>query len=92
MHKLSIRALADGLRAKKFSSRELTQHFLKRMESHDKALNSFVTVTADQALKAAEAKNVEALFNAGGEIYKVCAACHQRYAPQLQGPPDQAGK
>src|SRR5581483_10380023 len=55
MHKLSIRALAEGLRTKKFSSRELTQHFLKRIESHDQLLNSFVTVTADQALKAADA-------------------------------------
>jgi len=35
---------------------------------------------------------VEALFDAGGEIYKACAACHQRYAPQLQAPPGQAAK
>jgi soluble cytochrome b562 len=48
--------------------------------------------TADQALKAAEARNVEALFNAGGEIYKACAACHQRYIPNFQAPPEQAGK
>jgi aspartyl-tRNA(Asn)/glutamyl-tRNA(Gln) amidotransferase subunit A len=52
---LSIRQLADGLRAKKFSSRELTAHFLKRIETHDRKLNSFITVTAEQALRQADA-------------------------------------
>lgn len=42
-----------------------------------------LTATAEQALKAAEAKQVDALFAAGGEIYKVCKACHDRYAPHL---------
>lgn len=46
-----------------------------------------LSTTAEQALKAAEAKNVEALFAAGGEIYNACRACHQRYAPE---PPDAA--
>jgi len=55
MHKLSIKQLSDGLRAKKFSSRELAQHFLKRIEAHDKKLNCFVTVCADAALKDADA-------------------------------------
>jgi len=31
------------------------------------------------ALKAAEARNPEALFQAGGEIYEVCQQCHTRY-------------
>lgn len=47
-----------------------------------------------QALKAAEAKNVEALFNAGGDIYNACKACHERYAnfdPQ-NAAPEQAKK
>jgi aspartyl-tRNA(Asn)/glutamyl-tRNA(Gln) amidotransferase subunit A len=55
MHELSIKELAEGLRARKFSSRELTQHFLKRIEAYDKELNCFITVTAEQALKAADA-------------------------------------
>ena len=42
-----------------------------------------LTTTAEQALKAAEAKQVDALFAAGGEIYKACKACHDRYAPHL---------
>jgi aspartyl-tRNA(Asn)/glutamyl-tRNA(Gln) amidotransferase subunit A len=68
MHKLSIRALADGLRAKKFSSRELTQHFLKRIEAHDRALNCFVTVTAEQALKAADAADARIAKGQGGPL------------------------
>ena len=42
--------------------------------------------SASLALKAAQAKNTEALFNEGGNIYKACAACHSRYAPHLSGP------
>jgi cytochrome c2 len=44
--------------------------------------------SASLALKAAQAKNTEALFNEGGNIYKACAACHSRYAPHLSGPPE----
>ena len=42
---------------------------------------------AGQALKAAQAKNAETLFNEGGNIYKACAGCHAEYAKYLQGPP-----
>ena len=31
------------------------------------------------ALRAAEAKNPEALFEAAGEVYGVCQQCHSRY-------------
>ncbi|MFT4047293.1 MAG: Asp-tRNA(Asn)/Glu-tRNA(Gln) amidotransferase subunit GatA [Solimonas sp.] len=55
MHTLSIKELSEGLRAKKFSSRELTAHYLKRIEQYDGELNSFITVTAERALKQAEA-------------------------------------
>ena len=39
--------------------------------------------TADGALKAAQAKDKDALFAAGGEIYTVCRGCHQQYATHL---------
>ena len=32
-----------------------------------------------QALKAAEAKNAEALFDAGGRVYETCQSCHDKY-------------
>ncbi len=31
------------------------------------------------AMKAAETKNPEALFEAGGQVYEVCSQCHDRY-------------
>jgi len=55
LHELSLRELGEGLRAKKFSSRELTQHYLGRIGRHDPALNSYITVTADRALAQADA-------------------------------------
>ncbi|MDO4441709.1 MAG: Asp-tRNA(Asn)/Glu-tRNA(Gln) amidotransferase subunit GatA [Moraxella sp.] len=53
LHTLSVREIADGLQAKQFSSVELTEHFLNRIDSLDKSLNSFITVTADLALEQA---------------------------------------
>ena len=31
------------------------------------------------AMKAAELKNAEALFAAGGQVYEACLLCHERY-------------
>jgi len=39
-----------------------------------------LTDAANSARKAAGAKNIEALFTAGEELYDACSACHQRYA------------
>jgi hypothetical protein len=39
--------------------------------------------TSEKALKAAEAKDKDAVFAAGGDIYTVCRGCHVQYAPQL---------
>lgn len=54
LHELSVKALSDGLKAKQFSSVELTQHFLDRIAKHDKDLNSFITVTPELALAQAK--------------------------------------
>jgi aspartyl-tRNA(Asn)/glutamyl-tRNA(Gln) amidotransferase subunit A len=54
IHDLSLRELAAGLQGRKFSSRELTQHFLDRITRLDAGLNSFVTVCADAALTEAD--------------------------------------
>ncbi|MCF7985859.1 MAG: Asp-tRNA(Asn)/Glu-tRNA(Gln) amidotransferase subunit GatA [Thiohalocapsa sp.] len=55
MHDMTIAELAAGLRAKQFSSRELTQHYLQRIDAVDPGLNAFITVAADHALDAAGA-------------------------------------
>ena len=43
-----------------------------------------LTDAATTALQAAEAKDVEALFDAGGVVYQACVACHEKYALTLQ--------
>jgi aspartyl-tRNA(Asn)/glutamyl-tRNA(Gln) amidotransferase subunit A len=55
MYDKSIAELAAGLRSKAFSSQELTQTFLDRINKYDAKLNAFVTVTDDQALEQAKA-------------------------------------
>ena len=54
MHTKTIAELSRGLKAKEFSSVELTQHFLKRIEKHNNELNAFITVTPEHALKQAQ--------------------------------------
>lgn len=55
MHNKSIAELGRALRASEFSSEELTRLYLDRIRQLDPQLNSFVTVTEDQALAQARA-------------------------------------
>ena len=55
LHRLSIREITEGLSQAKFSSRELTEHYLKRIATLDGRVQSFVTVTPEQALAQADA-------------------------------------
>lgn len=55
MHTKTIAQLADDLANKKYSSVELTQHYLARINKYDKILNSFITVTEEMALAQAKA-------------------------------------
>ncbi|WP_456267589.1 Asp-tRNA(Asn)/Glu-tRNA(Gln) amidotransferase subunit GatA [Kushneria sp. AK178] len=55
MHDKTLAELARGLAAGDYSSRELTTSLLERIERLDPALNSFITVTGEQALDAADA-------------------------------------
>ncbi len=54
MHNKTIAELSAGLKAKEFSSVELTQSYLERIQSLDKQLNSFITVTPELALEQAK--------------------------------------
>ena len=58
LHRLSIRELSEGLKQAQFSSRELTEHYLKRIAHIDPKVKSYVTVTAEQALAEADAADV----------------------------------
>ena len=63
LHRLSIRELSEGLAQAKFSSRELTEHYLKRIAKIDTQVQSYITVTAEQALAQADA--ADAALKAG---------------------------
>lgn len=66
MHDKTVTQLAAALKSGELSSRELTSHFLQRIEQADGTLNSFITVTAEQALDQAEAAdNARAAGKAG---------------------------
>jgi len=53
LNELTIRELADGFRAKKFSSEEVTKDCLSRVSERNKDVNAFVLVTADEAVSQA---------------------------------------
>ena len=53
MQHSSIADMAKALQSGTLSSVELTQHFLERIATHDTSLNSFITVTQEDALVAA---------------------------------------
>ncbi len=55
MYKLTLAELAAGLRAGDYSSVELTEAFLERIESLDPQLHSFISVTGERALAQARA-------------------------------------
>jgi aspartyl-tRNA(Asn)/glutamyl-tRNA(Gln) amidotransferase subunit A len=53
MHTLTITEISAGLRARRFSSVELTRKLLERIERFNGGLNAFLTVTSKEALEAA---------------------------------------
>jgi aspartyl-tRNA(Asn)/glutamyl-tRNA(Gln) amidotransferase subunit A len=65
MHNKTLSELSAGLAAGEFSSVELTEHFLARIRQHDGELNSFITVTEEQALTQARAADAR---RAAGEV------------------------
>jgi aspartyl-tRNA(Asn)/glutamyl-tRNA(Gln) amidotransferase subunit A len=54
MHTKTLAELAEGLRNRQFSSRELTLAYLARIKHHQE-LNAFITVTEELALQQADA-------------------------------------
>lgn len=52
--KWDITELSEGIRNKKLSPVEITDQLLKKIESEDEKFNSFVTVTAEEAMEQAK--------------------------------------
>jgi aspartyl-tRNA(Asn)/glutamyl-tRNA(Gln) amidotransferase subunit A len=60
---LTVMELAERIRTRKLSSRELTEAYLARSESIGKRLNAYVTLTSERALR--EAKEADKEIQAG---------------------------
>ena len=52
---MTLAEMARGLASGELKSSELTKALLDRIEQHDEKINSFITVTRDEALEAADA-------------------------------------
>lgn len=68
MHQMTLAQQAKALADKTFSARELNQDYLARIQQQDSALNSYVTVTADQALAQAEAADQQLASGQAGVL------------------------
>ncbi|HAE72616.1 MAG TPA: Asp-tRNA(Asn)/Glu-tRNA(Gln) amidotransferase GatCAB subunit A [Gammaproteobacteria bacterium] len=64
MHHKTIAQLSQGLSSGEFSSVELTQHYLDRINASD--LNAFITVTDEFAMKQAQAADDKIAKGVGG--------------------------
>ncbi len=66
LHTLTLTEIAAGLEAGDFSSADVTESLLQRIEGDGASLNAFVTVTGERAMDAAKAADAErAAGNAG---------------------------
>ena len=65
---LSLSDAVDGLKAKTFSSQEITQAFLKQIEASNDTLNAYVVVTGDKAMEMAKASDAKLAKGQGGKL------------------------
>ena len=68
MHTLTLAELSNGIKSRRFSSVDVTRHFLDRIERLNPALNAFITVTAEQALAQARAADQAIAAGKGGPL------------------------
>jgi aspartyl-tRNA(Asn)/glutamyl-tRNA(Gln) amidotransferase subunit A len=68
LHTQTLTQLAAGLKAKRFSSVELTQHFLQRIERFNSELNAYITVTQESALQQAAAADARIAAGSVGPL------------------------
>ena len=66
--KLTLKGAVDGLKARDFSSAEITQAFLTSVEAANPTLNAYVEVTADKAMDMARASDARIASGEGGAL------------------------
>lgn len=59
MHDKTLVELSAGLAAGEFSSVELTQHYLARIEQHNPTLNTLISICGERALAQAQAADTQ---------------------------------
>src|SRR5215469_14249806 len=82
LHHIGLTGLAAGLRARRFSSVELAEAFLKRIEASQGALNAFISVTRTQALNDAAAADRALAAGTGGALTGVPIAHKDLFCTQ----------
>src|SRR5579862_5780186 len=82
LHHIPLTGLAAGLRARRFSSVELTEAFLGRIAASQGALNAFITVTREQALSDAAAADRALAAGSGGALTGVPIAHKDLFCTQ----------
>jgi len=65
---LTLSDAVDGLKAKTFSSQEITQAFLTQIDTSNETLNAYVVVTADKAMQMARASDAKLAKGQGGKL------------------------
>ncbi|WP_369958776.1 Asp-tRNA(Asn)/Glu-tRNA(Gln) amidotransferase subunit GatA [Pseudomonas benzenivorans] len=68
MHQLTLAEIARALAAKQFSAEELTRELLARIQRLDPQLNSFISVTEEQALAQAKAADARRASGENGAL------------------------
>ena len=68
MHQLTLAEIARALAAKQFSAEELSRALLGRIRQLDPQLNSFITVTEEQALQQARAADARRAAGENGTL------------------------
>jgi aspartyl-tRNA(Asn)/glutamyl-tRNA(Gln) amidotransferase subunit A len=68
MRRPTLASLSNDLAAGSISSEEITSEYLQRIASQDAALNSIITVTAEQALQQARAADAKRAAGTAGAL------------------------
>ncbi len=66
--KLSLSETQDGLRAKKFSAKEVTSAYLSAIEEANPKLNAYISIEGEQALDMAKLSDEKLARGAGGAL------------------------